>query len=57
MAVDLITAGFPCQDLSIAGKKAGLKGERNGLFYETIKVAKDSNAKFILFENSITYHK
>lgn len=44
MQVDLITAGFPCQDLSITGKKAGLKGERSGLFYETIKIAKDTNA-------------
>lgn len=52
MQVDLITAGFPCQDLSIAGKGAGLKGERSGLFYETIKIAKESNAKFIIFENS-----
>lgn len=52
MQVDLITAGFPCQDLSITGKKAGLKGERSGLFYETIKIAKDTNAKFIIFENS-----
>ena len=30
--VDVITAGSPCQDLSVAGKRAGLEGERSGLF-------------------------
>lgn len=50
--VDIITAGFPCQDLSIAGNKAGLVGERSGLFYETIRIAKQTNPKFILYENS-----
>src|SRR5437870_3158570 len=34
--VDVITAGFPCQDLSVAGKRAGLKGKRSGLFYEIV---------------------
>lgn len=32
--VDCITAGSPCQDLSVAGKRAGLEGERSGLFME-----------------------
>lgn len=50
--VDIITAGFPCQDLSIAGNKAGLVGERSGLFYETIRIAKETEAEFILYENS-----
>lgn len=50
--VDIITAGFPCQDLSIAGNKAGLAGERSGLFYETIRIAKQTKPKFILYENS-----
>lgn len=50
--IDLITAGFPCQDLSIAGNKKGLKGEKSGLFYEVIRIAKFTKAKFILFENS-----
>lgn len=30
--VDIITGGSPCQDLSVAGKRAGLDGERSGLF-------------------------
>lgn len=39
--VDCITGGFPCQDLSIAGKRAGLAGERSGLFMEQIRVIKE----------------
>ncbi|EAI4697518.1 TPA: DNA (cytosine-5-)-methyltransferase [Campylobacter jejuni] len=50
--IDLITAGFPCQDLSIAGSKKGLQGERSSLFYEVIRIAKFTKAKFILFKNS-----
>ena len=34
--VDIITGGSPCQDLSVAGKRAGLDGERSGLFMEQI---------------------
>lgn len=39
--VDVITAGSPCQDLSVAGKRAGLAGERSGLFMEQIRVIKE----------------
>jgi DNA (cytosine-5)-methyltransferase 1 len=39
--VDIITGGFPCQDLSVAGKREGLKGERSGLFYQFIRVVKE----------------
>ena len=39
--VDIITAGSPCQDLSIAGKRDGLAGERSGLFMEQIRVIKE----------------
>lgn len=39
--VDVITGGSPCQDLSIAGKRAGLAGERSGLFMEQIRVIKE----------------
>ncbi len=34
--VDVITFGSPCQDLSIAGKRAGLSGERSNLFLEAV---------------------
>lgn len=36
--VDVITYGFPCQDLSVAGKRAGLDGERSGLFFEATRI-------------------
>ena len=39
--VDCITGGSPCQDLSIAGKRAGLKGDRSGLFTEQIRIIKE----------------
>lgn len=39
--VDVITGGSPCQDLSIAGKRAGLAGARSGLFMEQIRVIKE----------------
>jgi DNA (cytosine-5)-methyltransferase 1 len=49
--VNLITAGFPCQDLSVAGKGAGLQGERSGLFYEIIRLAGIIRPKYLLLEN------
>jgi len=36
---DLLCGGFPCQDLSVAGKRAGLAGERSGLFFEAARIA------------------
>lgn len=39
--VDIITGGSPCQDLSIAGKRAGLDGERSGLFMEQIRIIRE----------------
>lgn len=48
---DLLTGGFPCQDLSVAGKRAGLQGERSGLFWEIIRVQKIVQATWGLFEN------
>ena len=49
--VDCVVAGFPCQDLSVAGKRAGLDGKRSGLFFEVTRIADDSGAWFILLEN------
>lgn len=40
-SVDIITGGSPCQDLSVAGKRAGLAGERSGLFMEQIRIIKE----------------
>ena len=39
--VDCITGGSPCQDLSIAGKREGLAGERSGLFMEQVRIVKE----------------
>ena len=39
--VDCITGGSPCQDLSIAGKRTGLSGERSGLFMEQLRIVKE----------------
>lgn len=39
--VDVITGGSPCQDLSIAGRRAGLDGERSGLFLEQVRLVKE----------------
>lgn len=39
--VDIVTGGSPCQDLSVAGKRKGLSGERSGLFMEQIRVIKE----------------
>lgn len=39
--VDIITGGSPCQDLSVAGTRAGLAGERSGLFMEQIRITKE----------------
>ena len=43
--VDIITFGSPCQNLSLAGKRAGLKGERSVLFYEAVRIVKEMREK------------
>jgi DNA (cytosine-5)-methyltransferase 1 len=43
--VDIISFGSPCQDLSIAGKRAGLEGERSGLFHEAVRIIKEMREK------------
>lgn len=57
-AVDIITFGSPCQDMSLAGKRAGLDGERSGLFYEAIRIIKEMRSatngkypRYIIWEN------
>ncbi|WP_416924889.1 DNA cytosine methyltransferase [Ottowia sp.] len=49
--VDFIIAGFPCQDLSIAGKRAGLDGARSGLFFNILDIADACSASGIILEN------
>lgn len=50
-AVDIILGGSPCQDLSVAGKRAGLAGERSGLFREMVRICKRLRPRFIVWEN------
>jgi DNA (cytosine-5)-methyltransferase 1 len=48
---DLLTGGSPCQDLSIAGKRAGLAGRRSGLFYEYMRAVREKRPKYFIWEN------
>lgn len=50
-AVDIVTAGFPCQDLSVAGKRAGLAGTRSGLFWEAIRIVGELRPTWLVLEN------
>lgn len=43
--VDVVTGGSPCQDLSVAGKRAGLAGERSGLFMEQMRIVREMREK------------
>lgn len=49
--IDLICGGFPCQDLSIAGKRAGLTGERSGLWFEFARVIDELEPNWVVIEN------
>lgn len=49
--VDLVAAGFPCQDISFAGKGAGLAGERSGLFWHVVRAAGLVGLPKLLLEN------
>lgn len=50
-AVDLVTFGWPCQDLSVAGKRAGLAGSRSGLLYEAVRILTETKARWFVAEN------
>lgn len=49
--VDVLCGGFPCQDVSIAGKRAGLRGQRSGLVYEFLRLAEELRPRWLLLEN------
>ena len=49
--VDCCAAGVPCQDVSVAGKRAGLNGERTGLFWEFVRILEETRPRWFLFEN------
>ena len=55
---DIITFGSPCQDMSVAGKRSGLDGERSSLFYQAVRIVKEMRCKtngkyprFVVWEN------
>jgi DNA (cytosine-5)-methyltransferase 1 len=48
---DLIVGGFPCQDLSVAGRRAGLSGERSGLWWEYRRIISEFLPGWVLIEN------
>lgn len=48
---DIICGGFPCQDISNAGKRAGIAGERSGLWFEYARVIRDLRPRLVFIEN------
>lgn len=49
--VDVICGGFPCQDVSIAGKRSGLAGERSGLWFEFARIIDELEPGYVVIEN------
>lgn len=50
--VDVVSGGFPCQDISLAGRGAGIDGERSGLWSEFARILREVRPRFALVENS-----
>jgi DNA (cytosine-5)-methyltransferase 1 len=51
IGVDVITGGFPCQDISVAGHQAGIEGERSGLWTECARLIRELRPRYAIFEN------
>tara|TARA_R100000808_G_scaffold1216_2_gene5737 strand:- start:1614 stop:2459 length:846 start_codon:yes stop_codon:yes gene_type:complete len=49
--IDLVCGGFPCQDLSVAGKQGGIKASRSGLFFDLMRVVRLVRPRLVLLEN------
>lgn len=49
--VDTITAGFPCQDISNAGKREGIKGERSGVWFNVAEAVRVLRPRYVYLEN------
>ena len=49
--IDIITGGFPCQDLSVAGKQKGITGDRSGLWSELSRIISEIRPKYAIMEN------
>lgn len=50
--VDVVSGGFPCQDISAAGKGKGIAGERSGLVFEMLRIIEEIRPRFVFAENS-----
>jgi len=50
--VDVVSGGFPCQDISAAGKGAGIDGERSGMWREMARIIREVRPRFVFVENS-----
>ena len=50
--VDVVSGGFPCQDISSAGKGAGIEGERSGLWKQMLRISEEVRPEYIFIENS-----
>jgi len=49
--IDVLVGGFPCQDISTAGKGAGLAGEKSGLFFEMARIIRELEPRIVVMEN------
>src|SRR5205823_2310373 len=49
--VDVLAGGFPCVDISTAGRQAGLRGERSGLWFEFRRIIRELRPRYIIVEN------
>ena len=50
--VDVVSGGFPCQDISAAGKGAGIDGERSGMWHHMARIIREVQPRFVFVENS-----
>lgn len=50
--VDVISGGFPCQDISVAGKGAGIEGEKSGMWKHFARIIRDVRPRYVYVENS-----
>ena len=50
--VDIISGGFPCQDISLAGNGTGIFGDRSSLFFQMLRIIRQVRPKYIIIENS-----
>jgi len=50
--VDVVSGGFPCQDISQAGRGGGLEGSRSGLWFEMLRIVTEVEPRFVFIENS-----